>query len=681
MVASLNRLSESTSPYLLQHADNPVHWWPWCDEALELAATTDRPILLSIGYSACHWCHVMAHESFEDEETARVMNELFVNIKVDREERPDLDKIYQLAHQVLTRRGGGWPLTVFLAPDTRLPFFAGTYFPRETRYGMPSFKSLLERIAAAWRDQRSELEQQNRQMQEFLAGVAAPRGDDELPDATLAGQALAQLSQQFDPEHGGFGGAPKFPNPSNLRFLLRWPFAGDDRARAQEMALTTLARMAAGGIHDHLAGGFCRYSVDAQWMIPHFEKMAYDNAQLLPLYALAWRVSGDQWFREAATGIVDWVLADLQGEDGGYYSSYDADSEGEEGRYYIWTPDQVEALLSAEEYAAFAPRFGLDRPPNFEQQAWHLHAFRSIEDVAAKLGIPAAEVRARIAGARRKLLAERATRVPPGRDDKTLCSWNALMIEGMAVAARNLDDERLLVSARRALDYLRATLWDGERLLAVARDGKARLNAYLDDHAFLLLALMELLATDWRDADLDFAVTLADALIERFADSEGGGFFFTSHDHEALIQRPKPFQDDAIPSGNAVAAEALLRLGHLLAEPRYLGAAEGALRGAGPELRRFPHAYCASLCALADALDPSRLLILRGEIAAEQRNALTRKLSPRDALYRVAGALETRYPLKGGFTAYLCQGLSCSAPIESLGELERALDGGVAADG
>ncbi len=608
----------------------------------------------------------MSHESFEDSETAKVMNDELVNVKVDREERPDLDKIYQLAHQALTQRGGGWPLTVFLAPDTRLPFFAGTYFPREARYGMPAFKTLLKNVAAAWRNQRGELERQNERMREFLEGVARCAAAEGPLDAAAADQALAALARQFDPDNGGFSAAPKFPNPSNLRFLLRWDaFGVEDRERARGMALKTLEKMALGGIHDHLGGGFCRYSVDGHWMIPHFEKMAYDNAQLLPLYALAWHLSANDPFRDAASGIVDWVTGDLQGEAGGYFSSRDADSEGEEGRYYVWTPEQVKALIDDEEYAVFAPRFGLDRPPNFEGRSWHLHAFRPLEDIAADLNLSVETAYGRIASAKPKLLAERATRVPPGRDDKTLTSWNALMIEGMAVAARYLDDPRLLSSARRALDFVRATLWVDGRLLAVARDGKAQLNAYLDDHAFLLLAVLELLQTDWRDEDLDFAVALAEALLAHFADPQGGGFFFTSHDHETLIQRPRPFQDDAIPAGNAVAAEALARLGHLLAETRYLDAAEGTLSAAWGEIRRVPHGYCASLCALADALDPPRLLILRGEIDADDHAALIQRLNPRDAVYSVGGALDSRYPLEGAFTAYLCQGLSCSAPILS----------------
>ncbi|MCE9570952.1 MAG: thioredoxin domain-containing protein, partial [Rhodocyclales bacterium] len=430
-----------------------------------------RPILLSIGYSACHWCHVMAHESFEDAEVAMVMNRLFVNIKVDREERPDLDQIYQTAHQMLTRRAGGWPLTMFLAPDGT-PFFGGTYFPREPRYGLPGFADLCERVADAYDQKREEITAQAAELRQALADtVPESTGLNATYDATPLTAAAASLARNFDSHHGGFGGAPKFPHPTDLAFLLRRP---DPVSR--RMALTTLTRMSEGGIYDQIGGGFCRYSVDERWEIPHFEKMLYDNGPLLALCADAWTEGREPLFARVAEETATWVLREMQSPDGGYYSSLDADSEGEEGKYYVWDRDQMNQFLTPQESALAARRWGFDGPPNFEGRHWHAR-------VAGDLGV--AE-RPLLESARRKLFAAREKRVRPGRDEKILTSWNALMIEGMAHAARVFEHGEWLASAQRAMDFLRATMWRDGRLLATARDGRAHLDAYLDDHAFLL---------------------------------------------------------------------------------------------------------------------------------------------------------------------------------------------------
>src|SRR5690349_14799067 len=532
-----NRLAKETSPYLQQHAGNPVDWYPWGPEALERAKAEDKPILLSVGYSACHWCHVMAHESFEDAAVASVMNRDYVNIKVDREERPDIDQIYQTAHQMFAQGAGGWPLTMFLSPDGT-PFFGGTYFPKTPRYGLPGFVDLLERVAAIWREKRADIGEQNAQIKaafsQTLPSGAAHRSEF---DAAPLRAMLAGLRTNFDARYGGFGMAPKFPHPTDLEFCLRRGETG--------IARTTLTRMCEGGIYDQLGGGFCRYSVDQYWMIPHFEKMLYDNGPLLGLLADAWLVSKDPLYPRCAEETAGWIQREMQAPQGGYYSSLDADSEHEEGKFYVWDRDEVRALLSEEEFREVAATYGLDRPPNFEGRHWHLHVFASTGNQ---------EILAR---ARKKLFAAREARVRPGRDDKILVSWNALAIRGMARAGRVFGRPDWIVSARRALGFIRETLWRDGRLLATAKDGRAHLAAYLDDYAYLLAALLELLQCEFSAADLEFAEQLADVLLEHFEDKERGGFFFTANDHEKLLHRPKPGHDTALPSGNGVAAFAL----------------------------------------------------------------------------------------------------------------------------
>jgi len=664
-----NRLARESSPYLLQHADNPVDWYPWGPEALEKARREGKPILLSIGYSACHWCHVMAHECFEDAEVAAAMNRLFVNIKVDREERPDLDQIYQTAHQLLTRRGGGWPLTVFLAPD-QTPFFAGTYFPKAPRYNLPGFVELMENVAHAWHSRRDEVLTQNDAVREALARqqpATAQRG--ELKDAPFV-EAMRDLEAAFDPVWGGFSRPPKFPRPGELFFLLRHARLGD--ARARELALFTLTKMASGGVRDQLGGGFCRYAVDERWAIPHFEKMLYDNGPLLQLYTDAWALSGDALYREAAEGIVEWLLREMRGPDGGFFSALDADSEGEEGRFYVWTPEQVRAVLTAEEYAVAAPAYGFDLPPNFEDAHWNPILARPLAEVAAALGLSPDETAARLVSARARLFAARETRVRPGCDDKQLASWNALMIAGLAHAGRVMNRPAWVAEAHAALDFLRTRLWRDGRLLASYKRGEARLNAYLDDYAFLLDALLETLQAGYRAADLDWARELADALLAHFEDAESGGFFFTSHDHEQLIARQKPGYDHATPSGNGAAAFALQRLGHLLGEPRYLDAAERCLRYFHLQLAQQPIAYPGLLAALDEWLVPPRVVVLRGPEPAVRDAAvrLTARLGVRDCLLAAPNGAalppalakpETAVP-----TAWACSGGTCQPPTADL---------------
>ncbi|HEY7640674.1 MAG TPA: thioredoxin domain-containing protein [Steroidobacteraceae bacterium] len=676
-----NRLAGETSPYLLQHAANPVDWYPWGEEALALARRLDKPILLSIGYSACHWCHVMAHESFEDAASAAVMNELFVNIKVDREERPDLDKIYQLAQQMLTQRSGGWPLTMFLSPGTQRPFFGGTYFPKEPRYGMPAFTDLLRRVSEFYRTHRDDIARQSEALQQAFAEMSPPAAADEAP-LTLEplATARARLAEEFDSQFGGFGAAPKFPHPTNIDFLLRqWRATAASDApdlHSLYMATLTLQRMAEGGLYDQLGGGFARYSVDQFWMIPHFEKMLYDNGQLLRVYANAALATGDELFRRVAAATAEWMMRDLQAPAGGYWSTLDADSEGHEGKFYVWDAAQVRALVPSPAYEALARRFGLDRPANFEG-LWHLHAYRPEEEVAAELGIDARELTRRLDEARRILLAERNRRVWPGRDEKVLTSWNGLAIAGMAVAARALGRGDLAESATRAVDFIRAQLLRDGRLLAVHKDGQSRFPAYLDDYAFLLDGLIELLQTRWRSSDLQLATALADALLQHFTDTERGGFYFTADDHEQLMHRSKSFSDEAVPAGNAIAAQALTRLGLLLGETRYLDAAARTLRAAWAPLNHYPHAHASLLVALAEHLDPPEIVIIRGlsQEAGHWRDALTRKYSPTRLVFAIdadAAALPPAIADKRALdttVAYVCRGMTCSEPVRALAPL------------
>lgn len=681
-----NALARETSPYLLQHADNPVQWYPWGPEALELARSQNKPILLSIGYSACHWCHVMAHESFEDEETAALMNDLFVNIKVDREERPDLDRIHQLAHYLLTRRNGGWPLTMFLSHDDQTPFFGGTYFPREPRHGLMAFKDVLRRVARFYRERQSDIRSQNQALLETFAQLQPPAAD---PSTVLGAEplerALRQAREVYDPSHGGFGPAPKFPHPGSIERLLRQEalarHRGEADPQAREMALDTLERMALGGIYDQLGGGFCRYSVDERWMIPHFEKMLYDNGPLLALYSDAWRLSGEPLFQKTALETADWALREMQSPEGGFYSSLDADSEGEEGRFYVWSREEVQGLLEPEEFRLLSRHFGLDGPANFEGR-WHLHVQVPVDRLAEEAGRAPEAVRAILDEARAKLLVRRQQRIPPMRDEKILTAWNALMIRGLAAAARAFIRPDYAEAAGRALDFIRDHLWQQGRLLATCKDGRAHLNAYLDDYAFLLDAVLALLEVRWRAGDLRFAVELADALLSLFEDQEDGGFHFTSHDHERLIQRPKPYADDALPAGNGIAAMALGRLGLLLGDSRYLESAERTLMAAWPSLLQAPFAHCAMLLALEEQLHPTRIVVLRGEsevLAHWQQQALSR-YAPRRMVLAIPddeddlpGALAARAAMPQGPVAYVCEGLSCSPPIATLAELKRQM--------
>lgn len=679
-----NSLINETSPYLQQHARNPVDWYPWGEAALNKARTENKPILLSIGYSACHWCHVMEHESFEDEATARVMNALFVNIKVDREERPDLDKVYQFAHQLLNQRSGGWPLNMFLTADEHIPFFGGTYFPPQPRHGMPAFVDILQRVSDFYHDHPEDVGRQNDSVREYLQRASEGSGSaDHEIEAAVLDEARRQLEGSYDKNYAGFGAAPKFPHPTNIERLLRhWSATGGTDARALAMARTTLHAMASGGIYDQLGGGFCRYAVDAQWMIPHFEKMLYDNGPLLALYADAYVATGDSAFKRVAEETAQWVMREMQSPSGGYYSTLDADSEGEEGKFYTWRLAEVQQLLTDQEYAVLLRHYGLDRPPNFEG-AWHLHVFRSVENIAAELHFDLPMVQALLKAARGKLLAVRETRVRPGRDEKILTSWNGLMIKGMAVAGRRLGREDFIASAEQALDFVRNNLWVDGRLLATSKDGKAHLMAYLDDYAFLADGVLALLEARWCGDDLQMLIALADAMMEHFA-ADDGGFYFTADDHEKLIQRPRPWMDEATPSGNGIAAQVLLRLGYLLGNSAYIDAAEKTLCAAWHDVHGFPHAHNALLTAAEEFLYPTEIIVLRdaGKAAAEEMAqwtaVLNREYAPRRLQVAIpgdgsvpSGALAGYAAPTTGVMAYICREGRCLPPLESLAELHR----------
>jgi len=691
-----NTLINETSPYLLQHAHHLVQWYPWGETALTLAKQQHKPILLSIGYSACHWCHVMAHESFADPKTAEVMNELFINIKVDREERPDLDKIYQATHHLLTQRSGGWPLTMFLDPESHYPFFGGTYFPPQPRYGLPAFIDLLRQVATFFHTHHDQVMQRSLLLADILQdSLMALSG---IPQPLTEGPLIStrsQLAQFFDARHGGFGNAPKFLHLPNLEWLLHHYVMSIQQGHPDEegilMVLLTLKKMALGGIYDQVGGGFYRYSVDEQWMIPHFEKMLYDNGQFLAIYSQAWQLLqthtssqaealGDL-FKRLTIETATWAQREMQSSKGAFYSSLDADCEGEEGKFYVWTKEKVKTLLNGHFYSMLAYHFGLTCAPNFEGQYWHFHVQRERPEVANKYELPLAEVAVHLDQARAILFNARQERGCPTPDLKILTAWNALMIKGLATAGRIFGRQDFLTAAEQALDFIKNTLWVNGTLQAT--HSRTPLNAYLDDYAFLLDAIMVLLQARWRDGDLTFAIQLAEGLLEEFEDVEKGGFYFTGNHHRPLIVRTKSFADDMLPSGNGIAALALGRLGHWLGETRYLKAAERTLQAGWASMNQEAHNHCTMSLALADCLFPPRLIILRGEpeILKVWQLCCQRKYAPQQVCLAIPnevrelpGLLAEKRP-QGEIVAYVCTGLQCNKPLTSLEELQVALVG------
>ncbi len=677
-----NHLNNETSPYLQQHVNNPVDWYPWSDEALAKARREDKPILLSIGYSACHWCHVMAHESFEDDETAAIMNKLFVNIKVDREERPDLDKIYQIAQQLLTNKGGGWPLTVFLTPEDQVPFFAGTYFPKVARYQLPAFKELLQYMAAFYREHKDQIIAQNQALMSALQQLSSPKINENITlNITPLIKIRDEIASDYDRINGGFGDAPKFPHPSFIEILLQsWISSKKQDHTALAMAENTLIKMAQGGIYDQLGGGFYRYSVDAEWQIPHFEKMLYDNAQLLCQYAYAYSATKNDLYKNISTETGAWILREMQAPEGGYYATIDADSEGKEGKFYVWSQDEAKQLLSPQEYKIMSSSTNLDDPPNFESH-WHLHITHTLEEVAHKNNLSKEETKKLFLSAKHKLFNAREQRIKPHSDEKILTAWNGLMIKGMTLAGIQLQKPEFIASAEKALNFIYHNLWQHHRLLASYKDGRATLAAYLDDHVFLIDGILTFLQYRWNSNYFQFACELADLVLKHFFDSEQGGFFYMADDHEKLIYRPKNLADEAIPAGNGIAAYVLQRLGFMLGNSHYLDAVEKTFKMAWQNLEKYPIAHATLQLALAEFLEPPKIIFIRGKA---QNISNWQELCLRDYhLHLLVFAIpDTEMNLppaiadkksSGNVLAYVCQGTQCSPPFNDLDEFNKLL--------
>jgi uncharacterized protein YyaL (SSP411 family) len=675
-----NHLAGETSPYLLQHAHNPVDWYPWGQEAFERARKEDRPVLVSIGYAACHWCHVMEEESFEDEETATLMNQSFISIKVDREERPDVDAIYMDAVQAMTG-GGGWPLTAFLTPQGE-PFYAGTYFPDEDRHGLPAFRKVLSAVADAWANQRGEVETQGRRVVETLARAGAMDASTEPLADDLLREAFSTLRRSFDPRWGGFGGAPKFPQPMTVEFLLRCHLRGYDDSL--DMVQATLDRMADGGVYDQLGGGFHRYSTDATWHVPHFEKMLYDNAQLARVYTRAWQVRGNERYRRVAAETCDYLLREMRHPDGGFFSSQDADSEGFEGKFFAWSYDELVSVAGEAVAAAFAS----SPSGNWEgtNVLWRPHP---IEAVAEELGVEPHELERDVKAARSRLFEIREQRVHPATDDKVLSAWNGLAISALAEAGRAFGEPRYVDAAVQAADFVLTRLRDDAgRLLRSWRDGTAGRPGYADDHALMAEACLTLYETTFELRWFEEARRLADDLLRLFWDQDRGGFFQTGSDAEALVIRPKELFDNAVPSGNSAAADVLQRLALLTGEQEYERAGVSALRLVRDHMASAPSSFGHALSALDLYVSRVPEVAVVGDPNGEDTRALvaevtTNRFLPNHVL-AVAAAdddrsresvalLRDRVPVNGLATAYVCEHFTCRLPVSKPEELATQL--------
>ena len=673
-----NHLKNETSPYLLQHVDNPVDWYPWGDEAMSLAKAQDKPILLSIGYAACHWCHVMAHESFEDEATAAQMNADFINVKVDREERPDVDSIYMQATTAMTG-GGGWPMTVFLTPDGK-PFYAGTYFPNEPRHGMPSFRQILTGVKTAWDNDRENVVSSAGEVADQLRALSDVGLDPGTVDGAVLQSALRGLEANFDATFGGFGGAPKFPPSMTLEFLLRMHLRDSDAA-ALAMVEKTLDMMAKGGMYDQIGGGFARYSVDARWLVPHFEKMLYDNAQLARIYLHAWQVTGNELYRRIAEETLDWVLREMRHEDGGFYSSLDADSEGEEGKFYVWSANEIREALDSDA-DLFMRIYGVSDEGNWEgKNILTLHL--DPRGLAKQMGLEPDDIEARITSARTKLYEIRAKRIWPGLDDKVLTSWNGLMLAAFAEAGRTLGRSDYVDAAVANAEFIRKTMRrESGRLFRTWKAGsEAKYNAYLEDYAYLAEGLLALYETTFDARWMDWARELTELMLERFLDEKNGGFFDTSDDHEELIHRPKDLQDNATPSGNAVAATVLSKLSLLNGNGDYWQLAERSVGMMSTFMKRYPTGFGQWLSAASFMLSEPREIALVGD--EEELAPLLKVIRDEYRPFQVVAAakegeaplalLENRPKVDGTGTAYVCQSFVCQAPVTAPEQLAEQL--------
>lgn len=672
-----NRLINETSPYLLQHAHNPVDWYAWGDEAFERARAEDKPVLVSIGYSACHWCHVMEHESFEDEQTAAVMNENFICIKVDMEERPDVDRIYMDFVQ-MTTGSGGWPLNVFLSPE-KLPFFGGTYFPPVNRYNMPSFQRVLLSVAEAWKNKRDDLLLSANEVLGEMRRVGLAEGAGESLSAEQLDTAFQSFVRYFDKANGGFGGAPKFPPAMSLEFLLRY-YNRTKNENALEIVTTTAVKMAHGGIYDQLGGGFHRYAVDAVWLVPHFEKMLYDNAQLARLYLHVFQATGDEFYKRIAVETLEYIRREMLDSSGGFYSTQDADSEGVEGKFFVWTPAEIEELLGAEDAQVFNFYYDVSEEGNFEEQNI-LNVNYTLEASARALKITPERLQEVLESGREKLFAARESRIKPFRDEKILTAWNGLMLATFAESSAILGREDFLEIARRNADFILENLQKDGYLLRTWKDGKAKLNAYLEDYANFADALVELFQVSGDAKYLREAKRLADLLITEFWDEEGGGFYFTANNHEELLVRKKDYFDNATPSGNSVAADVLLKLAHLTGDERYERFAVTVLRLAASQMRRYPQGFGRILSALEFYFNPTKEIVVLGD-SKELKSEIWREYLPNKVVVLADRAdenadfiplLKERTLIDGKPTAYVCENFACQKPVTTAEDLREQL--------
>ncbi len=678
-----NRLIRETSPYLLQHAHNPVDWYPWGEEAFGKARSENKPILLSIGYSACHWCHVMEHESFENEAIAALMNQYFVNIKVDREERPDLDEIYMNAVQMLTGRGG-WPMTVFLTPDGK-PFYGGTYFPPEDRYGVPGFPRILKGVAQAYRERPEEIEKSQEQILQGLTRLAHLQESQRPFSRDILAQSAEQLSRAYDPDHGGVGGAPKFPNAGVLELFLRH-YRRSREGRFLEMATHTLTEMARGGIYDHLGGGFHRYSVDEKWLVPHFEKMLYDNAQLIRVYALAFCLTREPLFKSVVEETLEYLLREMFHPEGGFYSTQDADSEGEEGKFFVWDHEEIHRLLGEETADIFGRIYDVSEFGNFEGKNI-LHPILNWEQAAKLFRRDAGEIQMLVAQAKAKLWEAREKRAKPFRDEKILTSWNGLMLSGLAEALKIGTATRALEAAEKTVRFILTRMHQEDLLLHTYKGGAARLRAYLDDYAFLIAGFLDLYEVTLDYSLLKDAARLAETMIQEFWDDAGGGFFYTGTSHEQLISRTKPVFDGSIPSGNSVATQVLLRLYHYLGRNDCLEKAEKVLRLHYEAVEKQPFGLTQMLIALDFYLEkPKEIALLGSKREPAVRELLDRihsiylpnktlqVIEPGEPSEKNPPLLQGKSQVNGKPTVFVCHNFTCSQPVTDWEQLRPLLE-------
>ena len=656
----MNRLKNEKSEYLLQHADNPVDWYPWSKEAFDTAEKENKPIMLSIGYSACHWCHVMAHESFEDDGTAELMNANFINIKLDKEERPDLDKIYQMSQTIITGKTGGWPLTVFMTP-TKFPFFAGTYFPDTERHGLPGFKDILLRVMDFYKNQRDDISKQNIQIKNIFETLNKTKETKNIINEDLLDKVKSELISSIDKVHGGFGSAPKFPHVNNLDFLIKT--TEKDDKETLELIELTLTRMTCAGIYDHLKGGFFRYSVDELWMIPHFEKMLYDNGPMIDILCNAYKITQNSLYLDKINQTCQWVIEEMQHEQGGFYSTIDADSEHVEGKFYVWTDKELRDILNTDELKLFKEIFVVYGKPNFEGK-YHLHVTKTNQECYINNKNSADLICA-------KLLDVRNGRIRPATDKKILVSWNSLLMLGLINAYKVTGNNNYYDSAKKCFDFIKNNMWVNNKLYACYHD-KPCFNAYLDDYAFLSKACIEFLKIDWNEEDFSFLESLTDTLLDSFQDKENGGFYYTSDTHEELIYRPKSYMDESLPSGNSIATEVLSELYELTGNNKYIKAVDKSISSAADSINRSKFSHCSLYLAAPNIKISKKLIIIRCEL--EKMDKYKKNIyalnTMNDNIYFIANNENVTIKgikdkiNQGRFTAYVCQNNTCSEPIK-----------------